>query len=386
MSDDAYFRSLAVALQDAGRHRPTLVIDLDRLDANLETVRRASTVPLRIVDKSLPSIPLIARVMDRLATRRIMSFDLAVTRAVLAAFPDADILFGKPMPTAAVAAYLSGCSADAADDFTGRTVLLADDVTRLHELAALAKARQLRFRVALEVDVGMHRGGLDTPEAVRAAAAVATADETLTLEGIMGYEAHIPAIPAFAGGATREASAVRSRMAAFAAALPPGCRGIINSGGSKTVLTYADPGVANELSVGSAFVKPTDFDVEALSPLQPAVFIATPTLKIVDAQLPGPAWMTNVFRALGLFPSKGCFLFGGHWLARPVFPAGMRASKLWGPSSNQQFMALPADCDLRRDDVVFFRPTQSEAVLWQFGEIQLFSKGKIVGSWPVITP
>ena len=202
----------------------------------------------------------------------------------------------------------------------------------------------------------------------------------------MGYEAHIPSIPAFAGGAAGEAMAVRSRLAAFAAALPPECRRIINSGGSKTILTYADPGIANELSVGSAFVKPTDFDVQALSPLQPAVFIATPALKIVDAQLPGPAWMTKVFQNLGLFPPRGCFLFGGHWLAKPAFPPGMRENKLWGHSSNQQFMALPADCELRRDDLVFFRPTQSEAVLWQFGEIQLFSRGKIVGSWPVITP
>ncbi len=254
----------------------------------------------------------------------------------------------------------------------------------MEQLAALAKGRGIRLRIALEVDVGMHRGGIGTSALVLEAAAAALGSGALTLEGIMGYEAHIPAIPGFAGGAAGEAKAVRARLAAFAEALPVDCCKIINSGGSKTVLTYADPGAATELSVGSAFVKPTDFDTDTLASLQPAIFIATPALKVVDAMLPGPPWMTSVFRALGLFRARGCFLYGGHWMARPVYPQGMRESKMWGHSSNQQFMSLPDGCDLRDDDMVFFRPTQSEAVLWQFGEIQLFSKGRIVGGWPPI--
>lgn len=388
MSESAYFRSLATALRDAGRHRPTLVIDLDRLDANLEIVRAgvAPGMALRVVDKSLPSIPLIAHVMEKLDTRRIMSFDLSVTRAVLQAFPDVDILFGKPMPTAALRTLFADMAPDAIADFAARTVLLADGVQRVEQLAALATLQQVKLRVALEVDVGMHRGGLRTPSTVADAAQVALRSGSLVLEGIMGYEAHIPAIPVFAGGSSGEARAVKSRLTAFAKALPSECRQIINSGGSKTVLTYANPGAATELSVGSAFVKPTDFDTDALASLKPAVFIATPALKVVDAMLPGPEWMTSLFRMLGVFGSKGCFLYGGHWLAKPVFPEGMRESKLWGHSSNQQFMALPATCDLHDDDLVFFRPTQSEAVLWQFGEIQLFSEGRIVGSWPPIIP
>lgn len=388
MSDRDYFRSLATALHDAGRHRPTLVIDLDRLDANLEIVRSgiAPGVALRVVDKSLPSIPLLAHVMEKLVTRRIMSFDLGITCAVLQAFRDVDILFGKPMPTAALGTQFADMTAEAIADFAARTVLLADGVPRVEQLAALAETYGLRLRIALEVDVGMHRGGLATPAEVRHVSAEALRSGSLMLEGIMGYEAHIPAIPGFAGGSVGEAKAVKARLAAFAEALPTACRRIINSGGSKTVLTYADPGAATELSVGSAFVKPTDFDVEALSSLKPAVFISTPAVKVVDALLPGPAWMTKVFQAFGLFGKRGCFLYGGHWMAKPAFPQGMRESRLWGHSSNQQFMALPDTCDLREDDLVFFRPTQSEAVLWQFGDIQLFSQGKIVGKWPPITP
>lgn len=388
MSDSDYFRSLATALHDAGRHRPTLVIDLDRLDANLDIVRESTApgVALRVVDKSLPSIPLLAHVMEKLDTRRIMSFDLPVTCAVLQAFPDVDVLFGKPMPTAALDALFAEMTPSALADFVVRTVLLADGLTRVEQLAALAARRQIRLRIALEVDVGMHRGGLGTETAIMEATAAALRPGSLILEGIMGYEAHIPAIPGFAGGAAAEAKAVKSRLRTFAEALPPDCRRIINSGGSKTVMTYADPGAATELSVGSAFVKPTDFDTDALERLQPAAFIATPVLKVVDAMLPGPSWMTSIFQRLGLFGTKGCFLYGGHWLAKPAYPEGMRESRLWGHSSNQQFMALPEASDLHEDDLVFFRPTQSEAVLWQFGAIQLFSKGRIVGAWPPIIP
>ncbi len=181
------------------------------------------------------------------------------------------------------------------------------------------------------------------------------------------------------GGEGRQGAARRLCRGAAA-----DCRKIINSGGSKTVLTYADPGAATELSVGSAFVKPTDFDTDTLASLKPAIFIATPALKVVDAMLPGPAWMTSAFRALGLFRGQRLFSLWRPLDGKAGLSAGDAGEQTVGHSSNQQFMSLPDTCDLRDDDLVFFRPTQSEAVLWQFGEIQLFSQGRIVGGWPPI--
>jgi D-serine deaminase-like pyridoxal phosphate-dependent protein len=388
MVDGAYFAGIAAALKQVGRLRPSLVIDLDRLDGNIEAIG-AGVGPgtqLRIVDKSLPSIPLMKHILEKLGAVRIMSFDLPVTRGVLAAFPQVDILLGKPLPIAAFRTMFADMAAVEADDFAARTVILADGIPRLRQLSEFAGSTQRRLRVALEVDVGMHRGGLATPQAVADAAREALELGGIDLEGIMAYEAHVAAIPGFAGGSKSEDLKVRRRLAEFVDALPPQCRRIVNTGGSKTVLTYRDPGVANDLSVGSAFVKPTDFDVASLGALKPAVFIATSALKVVEARLPGPPWLTSLFQTLGAFPRKGCFLYGGHWLAKPVHPPGMRESKLWGPSSNQQFMALPADCALAPDDIVFFRPVQSEAVLWQFGPILLFRQGHIVGEWPVIVP
>ena len=51
---------------------------------------------IRIVDKSLPVLPLLAQLMARLDTKRIIGFHLPVTQAVLATFSNREVLFGKP--------------------------------------------------------------------------------------------------------------------------------------------------------------------------------------------------------------------------------------------------------------------------------------------------
>ena len=46
-------------------------------------------------------------------------------------------------------------------------------------------------------------------------------------------------------------------------------------------------------------------------------------------------------------------------------------------SSNQQGVNAPASVSLAPDDFVFLRPTQSEAVLLQFGDLCLVRGGRI---------
>jgi len=383
MSEKPYFDALSQALSDAGRFQPSIVIDRDRLDANIALVR-AGLYPgraLRLVDKSLPSLPLISRLMQGLGTRLIMTFHLPITRAVLSAFPDVRLLFGKPMPVAGLAHVLNQADAQLRLAFSERVTLLVDSMERLAAYSALAAQLDLPLRFAAEIDIGMHRGGFADPGALSAALATIAADPLLKCDGVMGYEAHIPKIPGFAGGAIGERRRVLARYDDFVSVLGADQRRIVNIGGSNTALGYDGDCAANEMSMGSGFVLPTDFDGGDLTSLKPAVFIATPALKIVDAQLPGPSLVTSALQAIGKFPRKGCFIYGGKWMARPVHPQGMVESALWGHSSNQQFMALPENSDLRQDELVFFRPTQSEAALQQFGAIAVYSNGKIVEEW-----
>lgn len=383
MEDPAYFRALSDALRQSGDYGPRLVIDVDRLDSNIDLIARgvAPGISLRIVDKSLPSVDLMKRIMERIGTRKIMSFHLPVTLAMLEAMPDCEVLYGKPMPVPALAATLQRIQPAQRQRLLNQTVFLVDTQERLQQMSALAGQVQAVFRIAFEVDAGMHRGGIAMPQALAALARSAASDAGLRIEGLMAYEAHIPEIPGLFGGSEGETAKVTRRLADFVAVLPENARAIINTGGSKTVLAYRDAGVANEMSVGSAFVKPTDFDKSSLAAVKPAAFIATPVLKVVDALLPGPLAVTRALQALRLFGRKGCFIYGGNWQASPVHPAGMANSSLWGHSSNQQFMALPENCDIKVDDFAFFRPAQSEALLQQFGPLLLYSSGRITGEW-----
>ncbi|MBZ9675018.1 alanine racemase [Mesorhizobium sp. ES1-1] len=376
----AYFEKLSGALRQAGIFQPCLLLDLDRLDRNIALVkaRLDPGLAVRLVDKSLPCLPLLSHIGKALDTVRVMTFHPPITQAVLTAFPDADLLYGKPMPVEAARAMLSK-----GDATMSRVCWLIDSEERLAAYGALADEVGIELRIAFEIDVGLHRGGLADPEALSRALRVLAVHKRLKCEGVMAYEAHAPHIPTLFGGPGKALARASALAAAFIACLGVDQRRILNIGGSKTALLHRF-GVANEVSIGSAFLLPGDFDTPGLEGFQPAAFIATPILKVVEPMLPGPPYISRVLRALGRFPRKGCYLYGGKWMAEPVFPAGMKASGLLGLSSNQQFMGLPGNARVKPGDYAFLRPTQSEAVLQQFGSIAVFSGGRIVERWPAL--
>ncbi|RUU11870.1 DSD1 family PLP-dependent enzyme [Mesorhizobium sp. USDA-HM6] len=373
----AYFAELSKALKSAEIFRPCLVLDRDRLDGNigLVTQRLAPGLAVRLVDKSLPCVPLLSHIAKALGTDRFMTFHPPVTQAVLDAFPLGDLLYGKPMPVGAAKAALTGGGAG----WWSRVCWLIDTPERLADYGVLAAALDIELRFAFEIDVGLHRGGFSSPAEIEAL----TIPKGLRCEGIMAYEAHALEIPGLFGGAEKALKKASAKAAEFVAALDPDQRRILNIGGSKTALLHGS-GVANEVSIGSAFVLPSDFDTPGLDGFQPAAFIATPILKAVDPVLPGPAAISRTLQALGLFPRKGCYLYGGKWMAEPVFPKGMKPNGLIGLSSNQQLMGLPAGASVKPGDYAFLRPTQSEAVLQHFGSIAVFSDGRIVEFWPAL--
>ena len=376
----AYFATLSDGLKEAGIFQPCLLLDRDRLDRNvaLAKERLDPDLAVRLVDKSLACLPLLSHIGNALGTNRFMTFHPPITAAVLKAFPDADLLYGKPMPVHAARAALVKGGAD-----WSRVCWLIDTQERLAEYGALADELGAELRIAFEIDVGLHRGGFASPEALSKALSALPGHRRLRCEGVMAYEAHAPHIPGLFGGAARALANASEQAAAFIACLGADQRRILNIGGSKTALLHHGS-AANEVSMGSAFVLPSDFDTRGLEGFQPAAFIATPILKVVEPMLPGPPAVTRLLQALGRFPRRGCYLYGGKWMAEPVFPEGMRANGLLGLSSNQQFMGLPANATAKPGDYAFLRPTQSEAVLQQFGSITVFSGGRIADRWPAL--
>ncbi|MDM7255518.1 MAG: alanine racemase [Paracoccus sp. (in: a-proteobacteria)] len=348
------------ALREAEIERPALILDLPAMRANLSylTEHLPRGYAVRLADKSLPVPDLLAEAMEALNTRRIMSFHLPLTAAVLDRFPDAQVMMGKPVPATEAARFL------ASHPRAAQVIWLIDSATRADRYAALAD-RFGPIPVAFEVDSGLGRGGFQSP-------AELSVLPGLTPHAVMGYEAHVSALPRLLGGGARAQNAAMARLAAFREALP-GIE-IFNTGGSSTALHLPDGGPGNELVVGSAIVKPSDFDQPVNAALRPALFIATPVLKCVSHGLPGHPRLSRALRAFRLIAPRIAFVWGGKWMARPVWPEGLGNSPFYAPSSNQQGFTC-AEAPTR----VILRPTQSEAVLQQFPVLHLFDGTKISG-------
>ncbi|WP_233492840.1 DSD1 family PLP-dependent enzyme [Chromobacterium sp. ATCC 53434] len=389
---DGYFRQMADALRQAGIATPTLVLDRRRLQDNVGRVMAhlAGRIPLRLVVKSLPCPALLNEAAALCGTRRQMLFSLPQLLAM--ARGDRDILLGKPLPVAAAQAFYHRF-ADA--DFHPERQLqwLVDTPERLAQYRELARGQNLRLRVNLEIDVGLHRGGVADAATMAAMLDLLESEPRLQWSGLMGYDAHVAKIPDLPGLRERAHRHAREAYAAFAAmarARPAlyaaAGRPCFNAGGSPTYRLYHGDGVENEVALGSALLKPGDFDTALLDDLRPACFIATPVLKALpDFQLPyGVEWLGGLARGWDPNARRAYFIYGGNWLADPVSPPGLSASGLYGVSSNQQVLLGSGLQRLAADDMVFFRPRQSEAVLQQFGDIAVYQDGRIVDSWPVL--
>jgi D-serine deaminase-like pyridoxal phosphate-dependent protein len=382
---DAYFLALSQALREAGIAKPVLLIDRARLRANMQALRstlQGSRLATRIVVKSLPSPKLIEELVLGLGTERFMVFNGPMVLDTAQVRPAGDMLLGKPLPALEVAAV---CDQLAAGGITRlRPQWLVDTPQRIQEYAQIAKSRSQVFRVNAEIDVGLHRGGFQRVQDLSAALDLIKQHPSLEFSGLMGYDPHVPKMPSPSRAYDtvikryqESVDVVRSRMG------PDTSKLTFNTAGSPTYSLHARDPVATELAIGSAFVKPRDFDTKTLTHHVPAAFIATPVIKAVgETQIPGLEVLSGVMRFFDANSERAYFIHGGHWLAEPESPPGLEFNSLFGRSSNQEILTGSRSMVLKPDDYVFFRPNQSEAVFLQFGDLLVYEDGKIVDRWP----
>jgi D-serine deaminase-like pyridoxal phosphate-dependent protein len=386
----AYFAGLQAALAKAGICEPVLLIDKTRLNQNIDTLKGflPRGMAYRIVAKSLPSEQLLVHVAKRARTDRLMSFNAAMVAQLLARLPDYDQLLGKPVPVAALAQMLGGLKPSQKKALSN-VQWLVDTPERASQYGALARAQKLPLRINLEIDVGLHRGGMAPGEGLQAALDEIVNTPELSLSGLMGYEPHLAKLPKLAGWPARAKTATQ-KIYAQALAQSTATLGarhvktmVRNMAGSPTFRLYKDTQLANELAAGSTLVKPSDFDTPLLKPFVPAAFIATPALKVENGvRVPGGEQAGDLLQTIS--PGTSVFTHGGYWMASAVYPKGLAPSPLMGRSSNQELLVGPAALargKLAVDEFVFLRPHQSEAVFLQFPKLAIFEKGRIVDIW-----
>ena len=383
-----YFQALSQALDIHGRARPTLVVDRELLRANIATLKShiKNRFAYRIVVKSLPSLPLVQEVMEHSGTDRLMLFHEPFLSQVAQTIPGADVLMGKPQPVVAARNFYGNFSGGDFDS-TRQLRWLLDTPERLDEYEALASELNQPMLAVIELDVGLHRGGVQTDEQLLYMLGRMRDSQYLKFAGFMGYEPHIVKMP-FGDPMTYRDQAVQAYQYYIDVAKQflgdqwP-ADAVLNAAGSPTYQMYDEGDFPfNELAVGSGLVKPTDFDLATLADHQPASYIATPVLKSLDTlQVPGldlgpmiSSWDPNKERTV--------YTYGGYWKAKPHSPPGLHHSFISRPT-NQDMFHGSSEVNLTPDDWVFLRPTQSEFVFLQFGDIAVLENGQITENWPV---
>lgn len=391
-----YFASLNAELKMHGPGRPVAVVDLDRLDKNIDRLKKGLKSPLkfRLVVKSLPSMRLVRYILERMGSNRLMVFhgpDLNYLAEQGAG--DVDILLGKPMPLAAVRDFYAKYRRGAGFDPARQVQWLVDTPGRLRQYLGFAKDKKLRLRISVEIDVGLHRGGLrTTSELDEVLGLIAANPERLAFGGFMGYDVHAASAPSvFASKESAVRGAFGGVMAAYRAFYDHGRSRypalfagdlVFNSGGSHTYRLFDGAGPVNDVALGSVLVKPSDFDAPLLGDHLPAFFIAAPVLKRLSGVtipfLESLAWLLERWNPNWRVTY---FIYGGGWRAAYIAPGGLVDNPIYGFSTNQAIVNGSPGTALAVDDYVFLRPAQSEGVMREFGGVIVLRGGRIVDTW-----
>lgn len=372
------------ALQQKGQSQPCLVLDRERFAANLALARSRAQpgTGLRVVAKSLAALPMLDLAVQQLGALGVMTFSAAMLQSLLQERPELEHLMGKPLPVGAAAEVLAR-----QEKAPEQVIWLIDTVRRAQQYAELARSRGLCLRVAIELDVGLHRGGVEPPELATLVAEIQT-ESALHLEGVMGYEPHLAKLPAplkkrskvAVEQALRGAAELLKQRGVFG---PGGNVPLVNTGGSLTFDSYGPAQGVSEVSLGSVLVKPQDFIIPATHGFLSALFIATPILKYrANNPLPGLEGLSALLRWRR---RANLAIYGGYWKARPVYPHGYDYSGVFGRSSNQEVWSGPQLEASPVDQFAFLHPSQSEAVIPELGEIQVLSEGEITETWSALS-
>ena len=384
-----YFAALNQLLRRTGAGLPLLVVDLERLDQNAELLasQLGNNLPLRLVAKSLASIGLLDYLAKKLGTQRFMVFHQPQINQLAVSFPQSDLLLGKPLPSAAALSFYQQLPQGSGFVPAEQLTWLIDSQSRLQEYAALAKALNQPLQIAFEIDIGLARGGFATPAELGAALTwLRSTPNRLRIRGLMGYDAHLAHTPPWTNQASGLAQSTARYRAFIASAAAFNERWpqqpLFNGAGSLTYALHARLDTPlNEVAVGSALLKPSDFDSDLLAAQQAALWIASPVLKALPGQLPFLDGSHQLLQRWNPNRQQAYYLYGGQWPAAPVSPAGLSYDALYGRSANQERLIGSAGTGLQVDDWVFLRPQRSEGLFELFNQLYLLRNGRLVGSW-----
>jgi len=365
--------------------------------------------------------------MTQLPTSKLMVFSTSYLYTLLLRFGStADYLWGIPLSVRGAELFFTKASKNNIDpQVMSQVQWLVDTPDRLNGYLNLAIKFNLTLRINIEVDIGLHRGGANVSVMVDMLSTMNAHRDFLTFSGLMGYDGHVPNNPLIAiFGEPVYFSSLTTAIESYWNFITTGSAQFpnifnqsniaLNGAGSNTVSAYAMVNLTsplNDYALGSAFLKPSDFDIFTLSSLVPALWHATPIVKYMGSQDVVP-FLDDWWKFFELDPiyCQGFFLQGlmGSAVAmdppvygNPFYSAAASGSDSGGGGSGaatknhtnygtngeggnllptQALFHTNCTFPLENDDFVFWRPMEVDLVV-AFGEIWLIRGEQIVGTW-----
>ncbi len=229
---------------------PALLVDLDLMQHNIDRMSghlRTRGVAWRPHAKAYKT-PAIAHRLRRAGAIGVTVAKVSEAE-VMAAGGIEDILIAHLVVGPSKAARLAALQHQADVKVT------VDHVDHVAPLGRAAVAEGVTIGVLVDVDLGMRRTGVATPEAAGALARLVATTPGLRFDGLMGYEGHTLMIPDPAEKRAAVAAAIARLIVARDAVRADGldCR-IISAGGSGTYQYTADiPGITEIQAGGGIF-------------------------------------------------------------------------------------------------------------------------------------
>jgi D-serine deaminase-like pyridoxal phosphate-dependent protein len=377
----------------AGLEPPFAIVDLAAFRRNAaDLARRAAGKPIRVASKSVRCRALLGDVLRMPGFRGILAYTLPEALWLARTHVSDDIVVAYPTANAAVLAELS------ADPSCARSVTVmvdcAEHLDMIEKAAAAAgTAGPNPVRVCIDIDAGFRafgglfragarRSPIRTPAQAAQLARNITGRSTVTLAGLMAYEAQIAGVGDAPQGKPLYAQAVRlmqrrsgAELAQRRAAIVAAVREVaplefVNGGGTGSVEKTAAEDAVTEIGAGSGLYHPVLFDGYRGFSGQPAALFALPVVR-----RPGPGVVT----ALG-----GGYLASGPGnpgrLPRPFLPAGLRLDRDEGAGEVQTpLLGRPAGA-LRIGDRVWLRHAKAGELCERFSELHLIEGEQIVST------
>lgn len=375
-----------------GESTPLALVDLEAFDRNADALLgpvRARGKTLRVASKSIRSVDLIKRFIDRSAgtARGVMVYGAREVPFLVRHGLD-DLLLAYPVGLRSDAETLAKCAAE------GVTVTASvDSIDHIDLLDDAASKIGTRLRVVVDVDLslrpageqihlGVRRSPLHTADDVERIAHMVARRKHLDLVGVLAYEAHIAgvtdanpftpaknAVKAFVRRISKRpvADERAAIVEAFRRASLP--LTLFNGGGTGSVVWSSTDPSLTEVTAGSGLMASHLFDYFRDAIVEPAAYFA---LTIV--RLPTQGFATCYG---GGYVASG--EIGADRLPVVALPVGLKLTPIEGAGEVQTPLVVPPGVSLRIGDPVFFRHAKSGELSEHFNEYLLIENDRVAG-------